>query len=187
MSKLWKMTWYFRNNYCVPQYRCFSCHRSVMRPRPQPPPQFLFPILSPNITARTLRNSLILRDRRAFSTCRSLVCLRQHPSPFLSRRLCYPFVFPRPSRRQITTTSSTSYANSEPAPLTIEEYHALSDSYIEGLLVQLEELQEEREDVDVEFSVGSLLSFNPPPFLLSYYRYSSQVSLRPARRSEACP
>ena len=42
---------------------------------------------------------------------------------------------------------------SEPANITIDEYHKLSDAYIDGLVARLEELQEEREDVDVEYSV----------------------------------
>lgn len=41
----------------------------------------------------------------------------------------------------------------EPKELTIEEYHDTSDLYIDNLVAKLEELAEEREDVDVEYSV----------------------------------
>jgi hypothetical protein len=35
----------------------------------------------------------------------------------------------------------------------MEEYHQLSDAYMDALVSKLEQLQEQREDVDVEFSV----------------------------------
>lgn len=41
----------------------------------------------------------------------------------------------------------------QPALLSMERYHTLADSYIDNLVMHLEELQEEREDVDVEYSV----------------------------------
>jgi len=50
-----------------------------------------------------------------------------------------------------------------PAVLSIEQYNILSDEYMDTLVERLEELQEEREDVDVEYSVCPFL---PPPHLL---------------------
>ncbi|SPQ27142.1 73ec47b7-2e43-4c1e-9637-1f147b3ba1c3 [Thermothielavioides terrestris] len=48
------------------------------------------------------------------------------------------------------------------ASITDAEYHALADAYMDKLLTRLEELQDEREDVDVEFSSGVLtLSLGP--------------------------
>ncbi len=41
----------------------------------------------------------------------------------------------------------------EPASISTEEYHEIADSYIEDLVSKLEQLQEEREDVDCEYSV----------------------------------
>lgn len=35
----------------------------------------------------------------------------------------------------------------------MEEYHQVSDAYIDSIVAKLEQLQEAREDVDVEFSV----------------------------------
>jgi frataxin len=43
---------------------------------------------------------------------------------------------------------------SEPTPLTPEEYHENADKFIDHLVATLEELQESREDVDVEYSVS---------------------------------
>ena len=42
-----------------------------------------------------------------------------------------------------------------PAPLSDEEYHSVADDYIELILSKFEEMAETREDVDVEYSVGS--------------------------------
>lgn len=43
---------------------------------------------------------------------------------------------------------------SEPTPLSIDDYHNCADAYIDALVAELEELQEEREEVDVEYSVS---------------------------------
>ena len=40
-----------------------------------------------------------------------------------------------------------------PVELSNEEYNQLSDDYMDSIVNKLEELQEEREDVDVEYSV----------------------------------
>ncbi|KAF2236613.1 putative Frataxin like protein, mitochondrial, partial [Viridothelium virens] len=37
-----------------------------------------------------------------------------------------------------------------------EEYHEISDRYLEAVVAKLEEMQESREDIDVEFSAGVL-------------------------------
>lgn len=55
-----------------------------------------------------------------------------------------------------------------PANITDSEYHAVADEYLEKLLTRLEELQDEREDVDVEYSVSPLpwlvMPQNNPPY-----------------------
>lgn len=56
--------------------------------------------------------------------------------------------------------------NAEPmqaAELTQEQYNELSDEYMDTMVEKLEELQEEREDVDVEYSVRSYLSLFTSP------------------------
>ena len=45
----------------------------------------------------------------------------------------------------------------EAAEVTVEEFQELSEIFFEGLLNRLEEVCEEREDCDVEYSVSSLL------------------------------
>jgi hypothetical protein len=73
--------------------------------------------------------------------------------------------------RSISTTSTHNIAilpdregkpkESEPSPVSVAaaditeaEYHQLADEYLETLLSKFEELQDAREDVDVEFSVS---------------------------------
>ncbi len=58
-------------------------------------------------------------------------------------------------------TEEKSLYASAPAELTNEKYHELSDEYLNALVEKLEELQEETEEVDVEYSVR-LLSILPP-------------------------
>ncbi|KAI9642865.1 Mitochondrial matrix iron chaperone [Ciborinia camelliae] len=56
-------------------------------------------------------------------------------------------------------------SNAEPkqaAPLTQDQYNELSDEYMDMMLEKLEELQEDREDVDVEYSAGVLTLTFPP-------------------------
>lgn len=40
-----------------------------------------------------------------------------------------------------------------PTEVTVEEYHTISDKTMDEIVAKLEQLQEDREDVDVEFSV----------------------------------
>lgn len=54
---------------------------------------------------------------------------------------------PKPSSPEPTSTSV------EPMELTNEQYHEVADLYIDNLVAKLEQIQEEREDVDVEYSV----------------------------------
>ena len=46
-----------------------------------------------------------------------------------------------------------------PAEITESQYHQLADEYLESILGKFEEMQDLREDVDVEYSVR----FSPPP------------------------
>ncbi|KAL8798268.1 MAG: hypothetical protein Q9200_007801 [Gallowayella weberi] len=47
-------------------------------------------------------------------------------------------------------------------PISIDQFHRLADEYIDNLVKQLEELQEERRDVDCEYSAG-VLNLDFPP------------------------
>ena len=44
----------------------------------------------------------------------------------------------------------------EPASISTEDYHKIADEYIEGLVHKLEQMQEEKENMDCEYSVRSL-------------------------------
>lgn len=58
--------------------------------------------------------------------------------------------------------SSLSSHPTDPSPISVEQYHRLSDAYIDALVTKLEALQEEREGVDVEYSAGVLTLIFPP-------------------------
>lgn len=69
---------------------------------------------------------------------------------------------PHPKEPEPNSTLSAS----GPADITADEYHELSDQYMEALVDKLEQLQEEDEQVDCEYSVSSdgvcdFMSFMP--------------------------
>ena len=82
---------------------------------------------------------------------------------------------PKPKTAESNTTSA------KPAALTDEKYHELSDAYMDEVLQRMEQLQEERDDVDVEYSVSLLLPFSIPPFAKTPVLTSNN---RAGRRSE---
>ncbi|KAL1882342.1 hypothetical protein VTK73DRAFT_1901 [Phialemonium thermophilum] len=119
------------------------------------------------------------------ATHRSLQASR--PMPTTTPRLVAPSAYiPRSSQSPVRTArylSSTSYhgkgimpetdnpnpkqpaetvVNMTAAQLTDAEYHQIADEYLETVLAKLEELQETREDLDVEFSDGVLTVTLPP-------------------------
>lgn len=52
-----------------------------------------------------------------------------------------------------------------PVDMTESEYHEIADEFMERLLVLCEEAQEERDDLDVEYSVSPPIPLhNLPPF-----------------------
>jgi len=60
---------------------------------------------------------------------------------------------PQPTEREEVTDAAV------PAELTTEEYTELSDIYMDAIVEKMDELQEEREGIDVEYTVW------PPVFL----------------------
>ena len=54
---------------------------------------------------------------------------------------------PQPKESESHVTASG------PADITIEQFHEVADDYLNALIEKLEELQEETEEVDVEYSV----------------------------------
>lgn len=67
---------------------------------------------------------------------------------FSTTSASYKAISPDPTPREPAADNSAS-----PADLSIEEYHQLSEDYMDSIVGKLEELQEDREDVDVEYSV----------------------------------
>jgi len=55
----------------------------------------------------------------------------------------------------------------DPTPVNDEEYHMHADQYLEAVVARMEELQEGREDVDVENAVRITLLPCAPPILFS--------------------
>lgn len=112
--------------------------------------------------------------RRSFCICHNQNQIQHLSSPQFNLRLNssilprYHFSNSQPYSSSSTTSapaasqaSSSSSSNSD-SELSIEEYHSLSNSYIDKLVTILEQLQEERADVDCEYSAGVLTLFFPP-------------------------
>ncbi|KAG8531120.1 uncharacterized protein KY384_004477 [Bacidia gigantensis] len=115
---------------------CKSCSKSLIHP-PQAWSRALSTITSPRSVPSLYR-----------SPTKPTSCQRISPTPSrLSSIDSHPDAYP--ARTPLTDKLSA-------FPLSIEKYHALSDAYIESLLSELEELQEEREDIDVEYSKQDL-------------------------------
>jgi frataxin len=51
--------------------------------------------------------------------------------------------------------------NLTPTEITDEQYHKLADDHLEAILNKFEELQDARDDVDVEYSVGPIHNIDP--------------------------
>ncbi len=77
------------------------------------------------------------------------------PTPLAARR----FISNSSDRKGITPDAKASKTPETPeviktaADITEADYHTLADEYLDKLLSRLEKLQDEREDVDVEYSV----------------------------------
>lgn len=71
--------------------------------------------------------------------------------------------------------------NLAPAEITEAQYHQLADDYLEAILNKFEELQDTREDVDVEYSVIARSSpFPSLPSPVPSTTYNANQSTRPA-------
>jgi hypothetical protein len=58
-----------------------------------------------------------------------------------------------PPSKEASTESTEYNVGGVPAELSNERYHELADEYLNGLIEKLEQLQEETEDVDCDYSV----------------------------------
>ncbi|KAL2131205.1 hypothetical protein VTI74DRAFT_5408 [Chaetomium olivicolor] len=92
----------------------------------------------------------------------SAAAILPHPAPSVSILAARRFISSSSYRFGITPDNKgskvveTPTVIKTPAPITESEYHTVADEYLDRLLTRLEELQDEREDVDVEFSSGVL-------------------------------
>ncbi|KAH8811592.1 hypothetical protein F5884DRAFT_281972 [Xylogone sp. PMI_703] len=111
---------------------------------------------SPVRTHYTFRQSITgscFRSPRIISTCvqRSFSSTRQS-----LKGISPESEDPKPKEAQEQDFIST------PAELTNEEYNYLADEYLNDMVEKFEDLQESREDVDVEYSAGVLTLTFPP-------------------------
>ena len=88
---------------------------------------------------------------------------------------------PAPSHTTTPARCLTTTAATVPTPISTPTYHSLADEYIDALVLELEELQEDREDVDCEYSVSIHPSFiflpkNPLHKTNTYNRPASSPS-----------
>lgn len=149
----------------------------------------------PQASSRTRLSSLktLHQSPSASSSSTPYICLcSSHPLNFRASSFSRSSFAPRPARpRQswsefrLRAPYSTSPPISSPESLSAEQYHELADSYIDSLLVHLEQLQEERADVDCEYSVRffpRLLtvpkSTTPPPQTAEAYFSRGNVTGR---------
>lgn len=81
-------------------------------------------------------------------------------------------------------------APSTPENLSVDQYHRLADEYIDNLVAHLEELQEERRDVDCEYSVRLQLppsSLNPSASLPINIKLTKTPTHRPVSSTSTSP
>ncbi|KAM0801482.1 hypothetical protein BDR22DRAFT_847568 [Usnea florida] len=83
---------------------------------------------------------------------------RTHHPP----RIPHPLSRPQPPHRTLTSPPGPHTSHASAAAITLEQYHLLSDTYINTLLARLEEMQEASEDVEVEYFSGVLTLTFPP-------------------------
>jgi frataxin len=110
--------------------------------------------------ATVTRSSLLHQPRVSLlSQAPRIVSIQAHrrfsTTPATSRGLSPDSEDPQPKRADVSGSPV------QPAEITIEEYHELSDAFMDTMVEKMEQLQEERDDVDVEYSVGSQISIHP--------------------------
>jgi len=116
------------------------------------------------LSTRCIRSPLTARSsKRALSITQSsksspLIAVRA----FHASKLVYKGLSPETDNPQPKQPEAHTATAAVPTEISIEEYHQVSDAYMDIVVAKLEQLQEQREDVDVEFSAG-VLTLNFPP------------------------
>jgi frataxin len=100
---------------------------------------------SPFVPRSSLRAISITRNSKP----KPLIAARA----FSASRCTYKGISPETDNPQPKQPEPHTTGAAEPTEITMEEYHQVSDAYMDNVMAKLEQLQEAREDVDVEFSV----------------------------------
>jgi frataxin len=146
------------------------------------------------LSRRALRAPLRTSLKRSSVTSSTHGIRSQIRTPaFLSHTYTQPRLFSSSSIRSAILPDSSDPPPREAEPhedtpsqktdITIDEYHTLSDHFLEGLIAQLEARQEEKNDIDVEYSVRH-------PIHLRIHHSPTSLHLiiyRPASSQSTCP
>ncbi|KAI0445735.1 mitochondrial chaperone Frataxin [Xylaria telfairii] len=89
--------------------------------------------------------------RTAASTSTRQFTLSRSQAPSARPTLRSPF---STSQRLAKPLSSEELKTAQPAKITDGEYHELADEYLDALLAEYEKMQDNRTDIDVEYSSG---------------------------------
>jgi frataxin len=111
-------------------------------------------------SSSTIRSSLLLHSRLSIPSGATRIisfrpCRPFSSTPVASKGLSPDSEDPHPKEAESSTVAA------KPADLTNEEYHELADAYMDAMVEKMEQMQEERDEVDVEYSVCSLLRLLP--------------------------
>ncbi|TVY13829.1 Mitochondrial frataxin-like protein [Lachnellula arida] len=129
------------------------------------PPATLLKLVRPSARQITPCTSSLLRaaapKRTFYHINRSMQTPLQTSRTFSSGRPALKGLSPE-SENPTPTQPKASSAPAAPANLTAEQYNELSDAYMDALVAKLEELQDESEKIDVDYSAGVLTLVCPP-------------------------
>ncbi len=121
----------------------------------------LISVDAPHISSR----ATITTQRSAAAINHNLTtCYAQLASTNISRRALHLTSSVRKNINTPSNSSSSTVSSHEnhkpkkltPAKITTDEYHRLANDFLEDLLTKLEDIQEERKEVDVDYAVSFL-------------------------------
>ncbi|TVY90540.1 Frataxin-like protein, mitochondrial [Lachnellula willkommii] len=122
------------------------------------PPATLLKLVRPSARQLTPCTSSLLRaaapKRTFYHINRSMQTPLQTSRTFSSGKPALKGLSPE-SENPTPTQPKASPAPAAPANLTAEQYNELSDAYMDALVAKLEELQDESEKIDVDYSLTS--------------------------------
>jgi hypothetical protein len=148
-------------------YRSAPCSSARILPRPVICPfskgSFTLCCRASSSHERTCSTEVLVVRRSSHLATAYKSASAEVPSPSAFPTLPSSFLKPKFACRQFATTSIRSSKKitgfegvKERTEVSKEDYDHLSDDYLDQVLQVMEDLQEERDDVDVEFSVSLL-------------------------------